>query len=712
MLNQSDAYKAAIVGDTRRMYINAVIDIISPDLVYGEAEQGEAASFSRPEQLHDKQFATKKYSTLERNRTLLDGTYNLLPDDNAELGNVGAISRGVADADGIFATPQWAELQFSNVSILQACSVYFSDDEQDGVPADFTVEIKQGGTTYHTQTYTGNTATSVSIDGFTVYAPDAIRVTATKWSRGGRRMRIAEIIPGIYEQWSGEIISELTIQQQANISCLALPYGTCQLSMDNLDRRFEPRNKAGIFKSIEERQGIPISIGVRLGDGTVDYKPIGKFYQYSGGWKTGDNGLTMSWDLVDIIGLVADREYIAPETLPTTLKGWAASIVAQLGTNFAELYTVDPNYADLPVTVQTAADVQGKTCGDILCAACLATNTFPRADAETGNLTIEPLWSQGNELTLDNMSNYPVLKANNDLAAVIFKLNDGSGTQYVVSGNSAASSATVSVDNPFIKTKEQALAAARHILTSYGGNIIEVTGRGNPSSEIGDVDTVQLDESNATTGRRTMQTFSFSGGVLTSCQSSLLQADGVFLYKNRIMLTENQTWVAPDGVTELFIILVGGGAGGTDGTDGTFQSDGKPGRGGLGGKVFFDTIPINNQQSFNVTIGAGGEKGEDGGDTTFGGFTSASGQHFSPAYTDIQNGDAYARSGVEKPLPNTGDGGRGGQGGLKGEQKTITLPIPGSGPVDVTVTTVKPTKGTAGAKGGSGAVIIYWEKAV
>ena len=74
MLNQSDAYKAAIVGDTRRMYINAVIDIISPDLVYGEAEQGEAASFSRPEQLHDKDFATKKYLTLERKRTLLDGT--------------------------------------------------------------------------------------------------------------------------------------------------------------------------------------------------------------------------------------------------------------------------------------------------------------------------------------------------------------------------------------------------------------------------------------------------------------------------------------------------------------------------------------------------------------------------------------------------------------------------------------------------------------
>ncbi len=100
--------------------------------------------------------------------------------------------------------------------------------------------------------------------------------------------------------------------------------------MDNLDRRFEPRNKNGVFRSIEERQGIDISIGVDGGD----YQHVGIFYQYSGGWKTGDNGTTMQWSLVDIVGLLADRQYLPPDTLPTTLQGWAASLVSQLGTNF------------------------------------------------------------------------------------------------------------------------------------------------------------------------------------------------------------------------------------------------------------------------------------------------------------------------------------------------------------------------------------------
>lgn len=86
--------------------------------------------------------------------------------------------------------------------------------------------------------------------------------------------------------------------------------------MDNLDRRFEPRSKSGVFRSIEERQGIPVSIGVALPDGTVEYKPKGIYYQYSGGWKTGDNGLTMQWELVDIVGLVSGRQYIPPAQLP------------------------------------------------------------------------------------------------------------------------------------------------------------------------------------------------------------------------------------------------------------------------------------------------------------------------------------------------------------------------------------------------------------
>ena len=716
MLDSTDGYKHAIVGDVRRMLIKAVIDISDPDMTFGDINSSGSASFSKGEQLHDKTMELdSRYATLEPNRWVLDGSFRLIPDDPVQLaGEVGHVGDLLSGEDGSFASPVWAELSFSNVSILQACSVYFSQDSVDGVAEDFTVSVYSGDNAVYTKAFTGNASVSVSLDGFTAYDPTSIRVTVTKWSLPGRRMRIAEIIPGIYEEWTEDVLASLDIQMRGNFSCLAIPYGVATLRMDNLDRRFEPRNRAGIFQSIEERQGIPIALGVELENGSVEYTQVGVYYQANGGWRTSDNEMTMQWEMVDIIGLISEREFILSGSLPTTLGGWVQAIVNQLGANFADKWQVDENYAGLTVTANNEADVIGKKCGDILRWACMATGTWPRADAKTGFLTVEPFWNVGNKYDLDNMPSYPTMMANDDLAVLTFKLYDEAETVYNISGNSTSSSNTITVSNPFIHTKEQAMTAARQILSQYGGIKLELTGRGNPSSEIGDVDTVWLDESVATTGRRMEQSFNFSNGVLTNCKSVLLQADGSFLYQNRAVITESGTWTAPSGVTSLRAILVGKGSNGTGGTDGTWDGAGSDGVDGLGGKVWSGTININDGQSFDVHI-------ED--DTVFGNYSSANGRVYEYGYTDIAYGDSFARTGVQSPIPGTGDGGAKGIGGIKGNKRTewvketIEVENPETGEMEeTTVETLRtiidnyPGKGTKGVAGASGCVVVYWDK--
>ncbi len=118
------------------------------------------------------------------------------PDGYKVTAHMGTATDALSGEDGTFSPAVWTQLNFSGVDILQAASVFFSTDPLDGYPVDFTVEVIQGGVTYYTKTYTDHTATSVVMDGFTVYNPDAIRVTCTKWSRPGRRMRLVEILPG------------------------------------------------------------------------------------------------------------------------------------------------------------------------------------------------------------------------------------------------------------------------------------------------------------------------------------------------------------------------------------------------------------------------------------------------------------------------------------------------------------------------------------
>lgn len=757
MLEMTDGYRSAIVGDVRQMFVKAVFELIDPDIEYQSSNGSGAAPWSKAEQLYDRKFETdKRYATLEPGRWILDGTSLLIPNDpTAVVGEVAHVGNELCREDGTFASEVYAELKFSNVSILQACSVYFSTDPIDGIPVDFKVSIMSGDTAIYTAEYTGNTETSVSVDGFTVYDPTAIRVYVTKWSIGQRRIRATEILPGLYEEWTEDMLATLDVQMRGNFACLALPYGVCTLSMDNLDRRFEPRNKSGIFKSIEEKQGIPVALGVRLADGTTEWKQLGVFYQANGGWKTGDNAMTMRWELVDIVGLIAEREFIAPSTLPTTLAGWVKAVVSQLGVNFEERYHVDPHYANISVTANSIDDVAGKRCGDVLRWACMASGTWPRADAETGYLTAEPLWSQGNKMDLDNMTTYPVMKANDDLAALIFNLYDGNDTTFIVSGNATSSSKTLTVANPFIHTEEQALTASRQILSQYGGIKLETIGRGNPSSEIGDVDTVWLNESNATTGRRMEQSFTFVDGYLRDCRSVLLQADGSFMFEERHFLTGSGKIHIPAGVNEARLIVVSGGQGGMKGQDGiasaTTDGTGNNGEDGQGAYVWSGVINVNPNTDYEYSCGVGGKAsesygtpGEMGGHTTFGAYSSANGEIYPVGFTDLSNGDSFGRTGVAKPVDGTGDGGKGGSGGEGGSaykekvywtQEDVdegrhpgatTGPDGGYRPVPPgtpgsetivgkfkgyhTVVVQEPGKGKPGVDGADGCIVIYWDK--
>lgn len=292
------------------------------------------------------------------------------------------------------------------------------------------------------------------------------------------------------------------------------------------------------------------------------------------------------------------------------------------------------------------------------------------------------------------------MKANQSLAALIFTLSDG--TEYVVSGNSTSSEKTVSIKNPFLHTPAQALAAAKLILSQYGGNIIETTGRGDPAGEIGDVDTVWLDESSAVTARRKSQTIQFQDGVMQDCRSTLLQADGSYLWEERAVLTGSGEWTGPAGVGRLRLFLVGHGGDGTASTAGGYDAPGEDGTDGLGGLVWAGVVDINPGQTFAYQVDQ---------EAVFGVWSSAEGQRYPQGYSDIASGQSYARTGVQAPLEGSGDGGAGGKGGSQGVRHRETVYNSEGKPTGSRwVVDVRPGPAEPGVPGTSGCIVIYWDK--
>ena len=121
------------------------------------------------------------------------------------------------------------------------------------------------------------------------------------------------------------------------------------------------------------------------------------------------------------------------------------------------------------------------------------------------------------------------------------------------------------------------------------------------------------------------------------------------------LITESTTWTVPEGVTTVRVILGQGGQGGGGGhKGGSGQTCRAPGVGGAAGsagnpgKVYAVDVPVTPGQTYTITIGAagvGGEAdtdGEEGGETTFGSYSSASGLIPEEGFLNQDTGDVYA----------------------------------------------------------------------
>lgn len=154
------------------------------------------------------------------------------------------------------------------------------------------------------------------------------------------------------------------------------------------------------------------------------------------------------------------------------------------------------------------------------------------------------------------------------------------------------------------------------------------------------------------------------------------QIEQLVTYDQRELLTGSGTWTVPEGVSSIRAVLIGGGQSGAAGaaggnviltsksyTSGSFStpsangaSGGKGGAGGTGGKVLETTISVTAGQKIAFSVGPAAQN------TTFGTLSSANGGTMPIGWTDPITGDVFAKPG-EKGM----DGGKGGNGGARGE---------------------------------------------
>jgi len=720
MISTSNGWREAISGDVRRVRVRISARVADPELEYGNVTAADEASFSHSDQVKDGDYSGGgNYATGEAGRWILNGQTKLLTDQMSLDEQIGYVSGSRSGTDGTFSTAPEVSVAVEGVEALRAVTIQFPSGEMDGFGVDFTVAASASGTVLDSVTVTDNTERMVMVP-MSAANPDTITVSVSKWSLPDRRARIMEIFPGFSVDWTASDITGLSVKLQCSLSTMQQPYSTASVTLDNSTNLFDPLDKSSMFQAIEEGQGFPLEIGVDV-NGTPEYLPMGVFYHHNQGWSQNDSNMTMKFDLVDIIGLLADVDFTAPETAQTTLSGWLSAIVASLGTRFEGHYGFDPDYlSDYAITADPA-ELDGKSCTEVLRLLCQASGCIAQTRRADGYLLLRSEMETGPDMTLDNLTEYPTFLANDYMGSITFTLPDGNdGTaDYQVFGPDNTSKNTARISNPFITTESAAQEIAQRIFSAYGGNKISLRGRGEPSAELGDVVWVQTKAGADASGRIISQTFQYSGGVLEGCQTELLHTETRYnTYGHRVVFTEDGTWTVPEGVTKVHVVLIGGGDGGGAGywwpsevyepywnrhyvaqygnqrEDGSYEynvtvwyafvdksngTKGLPdGETGKGGKVLSRVVAVNPGETMNIVIGHGGaaalaipsgttpkpfeaeHNATPGTATTFGSYTSDNGERHSGAYTDIFAGGSYAKSGQDVVTANSGNGGKGG----------------------------------------------------
>lgn len=740
MIQTSADYKEAINAPSRRIVPKATIDLTDPDLTVSSVSGDVDSTYSFPAQLYDRDstFSGLVYATLETNRWLLDGGQAIMPNTpSSRMGEQGVWGDTLSDSDCLNGTS--LIITMGGVDTLQRVTVAWTDIVCDGVPVTMTLKLYSNGTLLHESTE--NVSGYSHIFECNVIQPTDMELIVDEWSLPERRYRFVEFLAGVIETWGGETIFSMNIIQKADFSNLTMPYSSASLVINNTDKRFDPSNKQGVFNSVTARQPVPLFCGVEIGE-SVEYVPCGIYYQQDEGWSLENDGLTIRWDLIDIIGLLVDRKFELIGSQPTKLSGWISELVGQLG--FTGQYTIDGNLGNTSLTCN-ASDIANITCGDLLRYVCQAANCYAVSDPVTGYLHIKSLGTDSKDnITMRMQNSVAGSQANTDIAFLVYDIG---GVQYNVAGTEEISDKTVNIKNPFITTTSKATQVSQVILTQYGGDVLDLRVRGDMSREVGDVVTVEVNKGVDVAARIVEQTLSLTDGIMTNLPMKCLQANGAQMYTNYILITESGTYTMPSGITQISLVLIGGGQGGQGGAGGTSwaygnwqtEGDGYGGQGGKGGKVYSTPLTINDGQTFTVVIGAGGaggagspvrdgsvldndppipgEMGQYGGDTTATfstTFSSASGVYMDAGYADLLTKKTYAlpgvagRDGMRPPiggnngLANRGFGGNGGDGGdgwanvvdYEDTMRVIGYPVPGAD----------------GGNGGSGAVLIFYAR--
>lgn len=350
MLPVSNAFKNAISASQRQIVgqvqINFSNPFLDPSVVVTVSDE---AYHSWPEQSADSNDITsRKWASLDGS-WLLDGTWHLCPDRLADAlcSQMGWWSAQVSGPDGSFTDP-FPEIEAS-FSARALHSINIAGDVQRGeYPVDFTIQVFNEADLVYIQTIAGNDKVYWDIDltGLNITSITKIKLTISKWSKGGTNSKIVEFFATLNQTYTGSDIFQMNLLEEREFSTGTLPIGNIAsnelvLRLNNAHHLFDAGDTASpFFGLVLPNRRIRASLGIIEPGGAVEWVPLGIFW--SGEWMIPDDDIYIETTALDRLNLLTLQIYKAPVVQNISAFDLATKILNATG----YIYSVDPALVD------------------------------------------------------------------------------------------------------------------------------------------------------------------------------------------------------------------------------------------------------------------------------------------------------------------------------------------------------------------------------
>lgn len=263
--------------DERWSEADVIFELVDTDAAeYALATSSSQAAISILDQTHNRiDEMSRKIGSLEQNQFILDGSFSLpYEDDNRE---VGWWSAAISDQNGMFSAAQILEYEFTADQNSVGFTIIF-DDKADEFAANFDIEVYDAmGALINADIVVGNKS-YIYVSEMPIIGYRKVKVVFYKTAIPRRRIRIVEVVFGIIQIFNRDNMTGLRLLYEISPGSENLSSAELEVTIGNLERKYNMINPHGIYKYLQQGQGLNVKmrVGTRRGDG--EKVKMGRFY--------------------------------------------------------------------------------------------------------------------------------------------------------------------------------------------------------------------------------------------------------------------------------------------------------------------------------------------------------------------------------------------------------------------------------------------------